>query len=96
LRCDRPLKHHETHSLGIALSYRERDGPGAFAMTSPKEYRQFAIECGKQAAATKDEKLRAILLETARVWMQAAFRAERSYVLTDDDSHSSHKESARP
>jgi hypothetical protein len=65
-------------------------------MTSPKEYRQFAIECGKQASATKDEKLRAILLETARVWMQAALRAERSYALTDDDSHLSHKEPARP
>jgi hypothetical protein len=24
-------------------------------MTSPKEYRQFAVECDKQAAETKDE-----------------------------------------
>ena len=27
-------------------------------MTSPKEYRKFALDCGKQAAETHDERLR--------------------------------------
>jgi hypothetical protein len=54
-------------------------------MTSPKEYRQFAIECGKQAAETKDERLRAVLMETARLWMKTALKVERSWGLIDDD-----------
>ena len=47
-------------------------------MTSPKEYRQFALECGKQAAETHDERLREILNETARMWMRVALNVERS------------------
>ena len=47
-------------------------------MTSPKEYRDFAVECAKQAAETPDVRLRAILLETARVWMKAALHASFS------------------
>jgi hypothetical protein len=31
---------------------------GALTMTSPKEYRQFALDCGQQAAETNDERLR--------------------------------------
>jgi hypothetical protein len=54
-------------------------------MTSPKEYRDFALECAKQATETKDEKLRAILLDTARLWMEAAMQVERSLTLQDDD-----------
>jgi hypothetical protein len=54
-------------------------------MTSPKEYRDFALECAKQATETKDEKLRAILLGTARLWMEAAMQVERSLALQDDD-----------
>ena len=42
-------------------------------MTSPKEYRQFALECGKQAVETNDERLREILNETARMWMRVGF-----------------------
>jgi hypothetical protein len=41
-------------------------------MTSPKEYREFALECGKQAATTQDERLRKVLMNTARLWMQMA------------------------
>jgi len=47
-------------------------------MIAPMEYRQFALECRKQAAETKDERLRQIWLETARLWMQTAVYAERS------------------
>jgi len=54
-------------------------------MTSPKEYREFALECGKQAAATKDERLRKVLLGAARLWMETALEAERSWALMDDD-----------
>jgi hypothetical protein len=47
-------------------------------MIAPKEYRRFALECRKQAAETKDERLRQIWLESAQLWMRTAVRAERS------------------
>jgi hypothetical protein len=48
------------------------------SMIAPKEYRRFALECQNQAAETKDERLRQVWLETARLWMQTALHAERS------------------
>jgi len=53
-------------------------------MASPSELRQFALECAKRAAATKDERLRKILLDIARSWSQAALEIERSIALEDD------------
>ena len=53
-------------------------------VTSPKEYRAFALECARQAAATRDDRLRLILLETARLWIQTALHAERSFALSDE------------
>jgi hypothetical protein len=45
-------------------------------MTSPREYREFALECGKQALDTTDE----------RLWMDAALEVERrSQALFGDD-----------
>ena len=60
-------------------------------MTSPKEYRQFALECGKQAAETNDERLREILNETARMWMRVALNVERAWSLKADEAHSTQK-----
>ena len=54
-------------------------------MTSPKEYRDFAIEIGKQASSTKDEKVRKVLMGAARLWMETALEVERSSGLVDDD-----------
>ena len=50
-------------------------------MTSPKEYRQFALECGSKAIETNDKRLREILNETARTWMTLALNVERSWSL---------------
>jgi hypothetical protein len=66
---------------------------GALAMTSPKEYRQFALDCGKQAAETNDERLREILNETARMWMRVALNVERSWALKSDEAPSTQKQS---
>ena len=60
-------------------------------MTSPKEYRQFALECGKQAIETNDKRLREILNETARTWMRIALNVERSWSLKNDEVPSTHK-----
>jgi hypothetical protein len=54
-------------------------------MTSPKEYRDFALEIGKQAATTQDERLREVLTGMARVWMDIALQVDRSWALVDDE-----------
>jgi hypothetical protein len=64
-------------------------------MTSPKEYREFALECGKQAMATPDERLRKVLLGAARLWMETALEAERSWALMDDDGSIAVKDGRR-
>jgi hypothetical protein len=54
-------------------------------MTSPKEYRRFALECGERAAQTKDEQLRKLLKDESRLWMEVALEVERSWAHMDDD-----------
>ena len=54
--------------------------------------RQFALECGKQAAETHDERLREILNETARMWMRIALNVERSWALKSDEAPSTQKQ----
>jgi hypothetical protein len=55
-------------------------------VSSPKEYRDFAIEIGKHVSATRDERLRETLLEMARLWIETALQVERSWALVDDDA----------
>jgi hypothetical protein len=52
-------------------------------MTSPKEFREFALECGKHAAETEDPRLRETLMQTARLWMETAQHLEKSFALED-------------
>ena len=59
--------------------------PGTLPMTSSKEYARFALECGKRAEQTKDERLRKLLTQEARLWMEVALEVERSWALMDDD-----------
>jgi hypothetical protein len=54
-------------------------------MTTPKEYRDRALECGKQAAKTQDEKLRGLLMFEARLWMETALELERSAAMQERD-----------
>jgi hypothetical protein len=54
-------------------------------MTSPKEYRRFALECDEKAAQSKDEQLRKLLKDESRLWMEAALEVELSWALMDDD-----------
>jgi hypothetical protein len=54
-------------------------------MTTPKQFRQFAIECGRHALDTTDERHREILLGVAELWMDAAIEVERSLVRIDDE-----------
>ena len=54
-------------------------------MNSAKEFREFALECARHAAATNDERLRKSLLEMSKLWMQAALETERSIALVQDE-----------
>jgi hypothetical protein len=45
-------------------------------MTSPQEYRRYARECLKWAAAENDEVKRQALIETANMWTYAALKLE--------------------
>jgi hypothetical protein len=54
-------------------------------MFSPKEYARFALECGKRAERTNDERLRKLLKQEARLWMEVALEIERSWALRDDE-----------
>jgi hypothetical protein len=65
------------------LAYLIRRG-GTLPMTSPKEYRKFALECSKRAEQTKDERLRKLLKDESRLWMEAALEVERCWSLMDD------------
>jgi hypothetical protein len=58
--------------------------PAPNSLSSPKEYREFALRCSREAAATSDLRLRAILLETARLWLEAALHVEKSWALSED------------
>jgi hypothetical protein len=50
---------------------------GSLAVTASQEFREFALDCGKQAAAAEDETLRRALLDLARLWMDAAWEQSR-------------------
>ena len=49
-------------------------------------YREIALECDKQAAEAKDERLRQLLRDTAQLWRQTALNVERWAALPDDSS----------
>jgi hypothetical protein len=54
-------------------------------MASPKKYREYALECGRQALDTTDERVREIRLGVAELWMDTALEVERSLVRVDDE-----------
>ena len=53
---------------------------------SPKKFREFAQECLRWADETKSDRHRQVLLDMAKMWMQAALQLERSLALIDDPS----------
>ena len=78
-KLNRRTKHAATDMLSSLLTSKM-----LVPMRSSKEFRQFAFECAKQAAETKNERLRATLLETSRLWMETALALERSWAVAED------------
>src|SRR5262245_62114827 len=56
------------------------------ATASPKDFRDFGLECIRWAEAARDERHRQVLVDLARQWMKAAVQMERSFALLDDES----------
>ena len=54
-------------------------------MCTPRQFREFALECMHLAAETNDERQRQILLGMAARWMRAAVQLEQSIELLDGD-----------
>jgi hypothetical protein len=55
-------------------------------MSSPNQFREFALECMHRAEEARDQRQRQALLGMAARWMRAAVRVERSSIdLVDDD-----------
>lgn len=54
-------------------------------MTSPKDYREFALDCIRWARQTKNPTHRQVMLDLARTWARTAVIAEESLVLMEDD-----------
>jgi hypothetical protein len=48
------------------------------ALTSPKEYRDFAAQCLRWAVRAKSEEHKSIMLSMAERWMQTARELERA------------------
>ena len=53
-------------------------------MTTPAQYREFAIDCLRWTDRTKDASQRITLTETARRWLNAASKLERHVTLASD------------
>jgi len=53
-------------------------------MTTPAEYRAFAVECLRWADEAKDASQRATYIELARVWMRTSLIVEDAATLTNN------------
>jgi hypothetical protein len=51
--------------------------PQLALMTTPTEYRDFALECLKWAEETSSASQRKAFVDLARLWMEAAFRLDQ-------------------
>jgi hypothetical protein len=47
-------------------------------LVTPSEYRQQAAHCRKRAETVRDERVRAVLVSMAEMWIKLAEEAERS------------------
>ena len=55
-------------------------------MTTPAEYRQFALECMREAEHADDAAMRLTMAGLARIWMQVAFELDKDAVLASDEA----------
>lgn len=54
-------------------------------MTTPAEYREFALDCMRWAEAEENAAMRAIMMGLARVWMRTSLEVDRYVTLAGDE-----------
>ena len=57
---------------------------GAPVLASPKDFREFALQCLRWAEEARDERHRQVLLDLAKQWMRAALQLEKTIALMDE------------
>ena len=55
-------------------------------MPSPKEFREFALDCLRRAHEAREERGRQMLLDMAAHWMRAAIQVESEIALINDEA----------
>jgi hypothetical protein len=53
-------------------------------MTTPAEYREFALDCMRLAEGAEDAAMRDIMMGLARVWMRTSVEVEKYVTLAGD------------
>ena len=56
-------------------------------MSTPAEYREFALDCMREAECADSATMRLTMVGMARIWMQVALEMEQHVGLADDDPH---------
>ena len=54
-------------------------------MTTPTEYREFALDCMRWAEGEENAGIRDIMMGLARVWMRTSLEVEQYVTLAGDD-----------
>ena len=55
-------------------------------MTTPAEYRKFALDCMREAQHADDAAMRLTMAGLARVWMQVASELDQDAMLASDEA----------
>jgi hypothetical protein len=57
-------------------------------MTTPAEYRRFALDCMSEAEGTESAAMREIMIGLSRIWMRTSLEAQQN-LMAADESHAS-------
>ena len=56
-------------------------------MSTPAEYREFALGCMREAECADSASMRLAMIDLARMWMRVALQMEQHVDLAGDDPH---------
>jgi hypothetical protein len=64
-------------------------------MTTPAKYRQFALDCMREAEGTESAAMRQIMIGLSRIWMRTSLEAQQN-LMAADESRASDSAGALP
>ncbi len=53
-------------------------------MTTPAEYRRFALDCMREADGTESAAMREIMIGLSRIWMRTSLEAQQNLMAADE------------